>query len=86
MPIEFLYFDLGMVLVTFSVERMCRQMAEVAGITPDRVHEVIFQQGLQRRYEVGAISEHEFYEEFCRAAPLAPIAGRSCVRPAISSS
>ena len=31
MPAEFLYFDLGKVIVDFSIERMCRQMGNVRG-------------------------------------------------------
>ena len=34
---KFLYFDLGRVLLHFSIERMCRQMADVAGIEPGAV-------------------------------------------------
>ncbi len=34
---KFLYFDLGMVLVNFSVERMLQQIGAVAGISADRV-------------------------------------------------
>ena len=37
MPPKILYFDLGKVLVEFSHERMCKQMAEVAGTTPEAV-------------------------------------------------
>jgi putative hydrolase of the HAD superfamily len=65
-PPKFLYFDLGMVLVTFSVERMCRQMGEAAGVSADRVREVVFDTDLQSRYERGAVSTPEFYDAFCR--------------------
>ncbi len=65
-PPKFLYFDLGMVLVTFSVERMCRQMAEATGLALERVREVVFDSDLQTSYERGALSTHEFYEAFCR--------------------
>jgi putative hydrolase of the HAD superfamily len=74
---KFLYFDLGMVLVTFTVERMCRQMAEVAGLTPQRVREVVFDTDLQTRYERGALSTREFYDAFCQrtgtCAPFDPL-------------
>jgi len=69
---QFLYFDLGNVLVTFDVGVMCRQMAEVAGITPARVMEVVFDGRLQGRYELGAITTRQFYESFCRATGTAP--------------
>lgn len=63
----FLYFDLGNVLVLFTVERMCRQMADVAGTDPARVYQLVFDSGLQRQFELGRISETEFYERFCQA-------------------
>lgn len=63
---KFLYFDLGMVLVTFTVERMCRQMAQATGLTPDQVREVVFQTDLQTRYERGALSTRAFYDAFCQ--------------------
>ncbi len=63
---SFFYFDLGNVLVLFSVERMCRQMAEVAGTGPERVHQLVFDSGLQRQFELGQIGEAEFYDRFCQ--------------------
>ena len=68
----FLYFDLGMVLVTFSVERMCRQMGQVAAIDPGRVREILFSGDLQRDYEAGRISTSDFYEAFCRDSGTRP--------------
>ena len=50
---EFLYFDLGKVLVDFSVERMCGQMAAVAGVEPAAVQEAVFGDGLHEQYESG---------------------------------
>jgi HAD superfamily hydrolase (TIGR01509 family) len=69
---EFLYFDLGKVLVDFNVERMFRQMGEVAGIEPGRVEAAVFADGLQRQYELGQISAREFYEAFCRKTGTRP--------------
>ncbi len=72
MSVKFLYFDLGMVLLNFSVERMCRQMAEVAGITPTQVSQIIFDGDLQQRYERGEISSREFYEALLPPAGACP--------------
>ena len=41
---KFLYFDLGKVLVDFSVERMLEQMAGVAGISAEQVRAAVFNQ------------------------------------------
>jgi putative hydrolase of the HAD superfamily len=69
---RFLYFDLGMVLLEFSVERMLRQMAEVTGVSPEALKEILFDRGLMKQYETGAISTPEFYELYC---------GRTGTRP-----
>ena len=62
---QFLYFDLGKVLVDFSVERMFGQIAEVAGISVEKVEEAVLQQGLQQQFETGELSTEAFYEAFC---------------------
>ncbi len=69
---RFLYFDLGMVLLEFSVERMLRQMAAVTGVGPEALKEILFDRGLMQQYETGAISSREFYELYC---------GRTGARP-----
>jgi len=72
MPPKFLYFDLGIVLVDFSVERMFRQLSEASGVDRDRVEEVVFGDGLQEKYELGQISGREFYDAFCRRTGTRP--------------
>ena len=69
---SFFYFDLGKVLVDFSVDRMCRQMGDVAGADAKRVNEVLFGEGLQAGYESGRISSRQFYEGFCRLTGTRP--------------
>ncbi len=66
MAIEFLYFDLGKVLVDFDPGQMCRQMASVAGIAPELVAKAVFDDELQRRFELGQIDLRQYYREFCR--------------------
>jgi glucose-1-phosphatase len=75
MTIKFLYFDLGIVLVDFSIERMLRQMAAVSGIAPEQVKAVLFGGGLQRDYEQGRISTRDFHERFCRETGTHPPLG-----------
>jgi putative hydrolase of the HAD superfamily len=67
MPLEFVYFDLGNVLLRFSRQRQFRQMAEVAGIEPGAVRFAVMDGGLQDLYECGAITSDEFFERFCAA-------------------
>jgi FMN phosphatase YigB (HAD superfamily) len=72
MPLSFVYFDLGNVLLYFDHERGCRQMAEVAGVSPDLVRKVVFDSGLEDEYEAGRISTAEFFEVFCRETGTRP--------------
>jgi FMN phosphatase YigB (HAD superfamily) len=72
MPPKFLYFDLGNVLVYFDHWIACRQMAAVAGITPERVWQVVFESDLEDRYESGRIDDRGFYDHFCRATETSP--------------
>jgi len=61
----FLYFDLGKVILDFSVERMCRQIAEVAGVGVAEVKAAVFDSHLQTRYERGEITTEDFAAAFC---------------------
>jgi putative hydrolase of the HAD superfamily len=63
---KFLYFDLGKVLLDFSVQQMCRQIGAAAGVPPAGVQEAIFASGLQADYETGRVSGRQFHETFCR--------------------
>jgi len=72
MAIKFLYFDLGIVLVHFTVAKMLRQMADVAGILPEQVQAVVFGSRLQHEYELGRISTREYYERFCQESGTRP--------------
>ncbi len=76
MPPKFLYFDLGNVLINFSVEQMLGQMAAAAEITSEAVRETIFAGGLMHRHETGRLSTREFYEAFCAAAGVRPDYGQ----------
>ena len=42
-------------------------MAALAGLSADQVFSVVFDSGLNRRCELGEVSDREFYDEFCRA-------------------
>ena len=72
MPPKFIYFDLGNVLLNFSHPRMCRQMAEVAGLSEEAVFQALFTSGLELDYERGRVSTPEFYEQFCAATGTRP--------------
>lgn len=71
-PPKFFYFDLGNVLLFFDHRRAARQMAEVAGVPPEMVWEIVFASGLEQRYEAGKLSTQEFYEIFCEQTGARP--------------
>ena len=72
MPPRLILFDLGNVLLTFDHHLACQQMGEVAGIPEQRVWQVVFEEGLQRRLERGDLTAAEFYDEFCAQARCRP--------------
>lgn len=59
---RFVYFDLGNVLVTFEHETAVQQLAAVAHKPADLVRSVVFESGLQDRYETGLLSSSEYVE------------------------
>lgn len=69
---KFLYFDLGKVLVDFSVEKMLGQMAAVAGVTAERMREAVFAGNLLNDHETGRLSSRQFHEAFCAATGTRP--------------
>jgi len=72
MSLEFIYFDLGNVLLGFDHQLMCRQMAEVSGIEARRVWQMIFETDLKQRYESGQLTTRQFYDAFCEQTGTAP--------------
>ena len=63
-----IYFDLGNVIMLFDREVAFQQIAETAGITPERVKEIVLDSGLQDRLESGLLGTDEFFEIFCDSA------------------
>lgn len=73
---QFLYFDLGNVLLSFSHERACRQLAELTGAEMARVVHLLMgvdgREGLLWTLEKGLIDEDEFYARFCDELAVLP--------------
>ena len=76
MAIRFLYFDLGNVLLSFSHERMCQQMAAAAQIDAESVRRALFEaiegRPLQWRFEAGEFGTNAAYDQFCQAIGRQP--------------
>ena len=65
MTIQFVYFDMGNVLLSFDYEISAKKMAEVCGATPQQCRAVAFDQSdLLRQFETGKISPSEFHARF----------------------
>lgn len=65
MSVRFVYFDLGNVLIRFSVHRMINQLAELTEQTPEDVYSQMFDEQRYRSFELGKISVDEFLDQIC---------------------
>jgi len=69
---DFVYLDLGNVIVTFDRPRAHRQMADVAGLTVPALQAALAAGDLEGRLERGAIDWPAFHAEFSRLTGTAP--------------
>jgi HAD superfamily hydrolase (TIGR01509 family) len=69
-PIRFVYFDLGNVLATFSVDRACRNVSDRWAVSPEDVRRVVWDSGLQDRFEHGEVAADRFAAEVRRSLGL----------------
>jgi len=70
--IRFVFFDLGNVLVRFSIDRLTQQGAELTGRSTEKVRQAVFGSGMERKLELGQTTEEEFYEHFCNELGCRP--------------
>jgi putative hydrolase of the HAD superfamily len=63
---EFIFFDLGNVLVTFDRERAFRQMSAVSGADAAVIRAIVVDHGLQQALERGSLDWTAFHAEFSR--------------------
>ena len=71
MTIETLFFDLGGVLIDFSHEKMCKNIAELCSLDLDLVKGHLFEKNLGEMYERGVIDSKTLYEHFCQLSSAA---------------
>lgn len=62
--IETCLLDMGNVLVLFSHEVMCRQIAALTSGDVAQVRRVLFEDGLQLEFERGQVTEDEFHRRY----------------------
>lgn len=72
MTTRFVFFDLGNVLLRFSVEQLGRQGAELLGIPAEDVIGAVYGDGMMQKIECDGISDDEFYELFCEKVGKRP--------------
>lgn len=65
MPIRFIYFDVGHVLLHFDNQRLCRQVSELTGLPAEKIWQTFVDTELAERFETGLLTPREFYTEFC---------------------
>ncbi len=61
MSVKFIYFDLGKVLLLFSVSRLLYQVSELTGISENEIATVIFSEKKYIALESGEISLQEYF-------------------------
>jgi len=69
-PIRFVYFDLGNVLASFDVQRACQNVARRWAVDPADVRRLVWDSGLQDRFEHGEVSIDEFASTVRRGLKL----------------
>ena len=68
MTIKTCFFDMGNVLVYFSHEKMCDNIAALCGWSHAQTKTFLLDEGRQWKLERGEISEEQFHEDFCKAS------------------
>jgi putative hydrolase of the HAD superfamily len=68
--IDFIFFDMGNVLLKFSHQRLIDQVASLSGLDNGQVEEILFRppHDLENRFETGLINAEEFHAQFCELA------------------
>ena len=68
--IEFVYFDLGNVLLAFDPNIACRNLADRFDVVVDQFWAAVYESGMQDRFEHGELSGEEFAEQIRQAVRL----------------
>lgn len=63
--IKTVFFDLGGVLVNFSHEKMCANLAQFCQLELSAVRRAVFEDPISEQYEKGVIDSHALHRYFC---------------------
>ena len=70
---DFLFFDMGNVLITFDMWEICERMAKVAGVDANVVSDKFFgATGILWDAEAGRVTSDELHDAFCRLTGTCP--------------
>jgi putative hydrolase of the HAD superfamily len=69
--IKFVYFDLGNVLLNFSHQQACVQIAQITDLPVEDVWRTIFETPMVVQYELGQVTDDQFHQAFCAATGTA---------------
>lgn len=64
MTVEFFYFDMGNVLLSFDYDIAAEKMSAVCGASADACRQIGYESDLYRQIETGEISQQQFHESF----------------------
>lgn len=67
--IKTVYFDLGNVLLYFSLPKMFAQLSQICGLSAPQVQKLLFETPLREEYEKGQIDTQSLYRIFLSYAP-----------------
>ncbi len=61
-PIRAIVFDFGRVLADFDHMKSCRALAAHSEYSQNQIYDFVFQSGLEKAYDEGKTTSHEFYD------------------------
>ena len=61
--IEFVYFDLGNILLKFDPALACQGLADLVGGTAEQARQMLYESGLEEEYEHGRVSSRQFADQ-----------------------
>jgi len=69
MTLRTVYFDLGNVLIFFSLPKLFSNLSHCTGLHAKEIETFFFKTDLRERYEKGVVSTEEVYQKFSAVAP-----------------
>lgn len=68
MLIKALIFDFGNVIASFDHMLTCKRLSDFSPLKPDEIYEIIFKNGLEKRFDEGRLTPMEFYTQIKKGA------------------